>query len=45
MIAGLALPDGEWEVLVVDEHERVRTLPDGRTIHHVDNTVKLRRRS
>ncbi|MFI5952434.1 FAD-dependent oxidoreductase [Cryptosporangium sp. NPDC051539] len=44
VIAALRLPDGEWDLLVVDEHERVRTLPDGRVINHVDNTVKLRRR-
>ncbi|MFG1922223.1 FAD-dependent oxidoreductase [Cryptosporangium sp. NPDC048952] len=43
VIAGLALGDG-WEVLKTDEHARSRTFPDGRTIHHVDNTVKLRRR-
>ncbi|GAA0232427.1 NAD(P)/FAD-dependent oxidoreductase [Cryptosporangium japonicum] len=44
VIASLNLPEDDWEVLVVDEHERTRTFPDGRTIHHVDNTVKLRRR-
>ncbi|SHN43519.1 Thioredoxin reductase [Cryptosporangium aurantiacum] len=44
VIASLQLPDAEWELLVVDEHARERTLPDGRTIHHVDNTVKYRRR-
>lgn len=44
VIASLALPDGEWETLVVDEHPRVRHVPDGQVIHHVDNTVKLRRR-
>ncbi|WP_035854263.1 bifunctional NAD(P)/FAD-dependent oxidoreductase/class I SAM-dependent methyltransferase [Cryptosporangium arvum] len=44
VIASLNLPEDEWEVLVVDEHARTRTFPDGRTIHHVDNTVKMRRR-
>ncbi|GAA3392999.1 NAD(P)/FAD-dependent oxidoreductase [Cryptosporangium minutisporangium] len=45
VIASLQLPEEQWELVVVDEHQRVRTLPDGRVIHHTDNTVKYRRRS
>jgi len=45
VVASLRLPDEEWELLRLDEHKRSRVLPDGRTIHHVDNTVKLRRRA
>ncbi|WP_205718493.1 class I SAM-dependent methyltransferase [Actinomadura sp. WMMA1423] len=45
VLASLGLPDGEWEVLRSDEHERVQTAPDGRTMTRTDNTLKLRRRA
>ncbi|GAA4397454.1 hypothetical protein GCM10023088_80690 [Actinomadura verrucosospora] len=41
----LALPEGDWEVLRSDEHERVQTAPDGRTMTRTDNALKLRRRA
>ncbi|MEV0668336.1 MFS transporter [Actinomadura luteofluorescens] len=45
VLESLALPDGEWEVLRSDEHERVQTAPDGRTMTRTDNALKLRRRT
>jgi SAM-dependent methyltransferase len=39
----LDLPEGEWEVLVAEEHERTQTAPDGQTVTRTDNTLKLRR--
>lgn len=41
----LALPEDDWEVLRSDEHERVQTAPDGRTMTRTDNALKLRRRA
>jgi SAM-dependent methyltransferase len=41
----LRLADGEWEVLRSDEHERVQTAPDGRTMTRTDNALMLRRRT
>ncbi|SNR81498.1 MFS transporter [Actinomadura mexicana] len=45
VLESLALPDGDWEVLRSDEHERVQTAPDGRTMTRTDNALKLRRRA
>ncbi|MEU8120692.1 class I SAM-dependent methyltransferase [Spirillospora sp. NPDC049024] len=45
VLHSLGLPDGEWEVLRSDEHERVQTAPDGRTMTRTDNALKLRRRA
>ncbi|WP_433461359.1 MFS transporter [Spirillospora sp. CA-128828] len=45
VLESLDLPDGEWEVLRSDEHERVQTAPDGRTMTRTDNALKLRRRA
>ncbi|NDU76606.1 methyltransferase domain-containing protein [Actinomadura sp. DSM 109109] len=45
VLESLGLPDGEWEVLRSDEHERVQTAPDGRTMTRTDNALKLRRRA
>ncbi|GAA4226740.1 class I SAM-dependent methyltransferase [Actinomadura meridiana] len=44
VLASLRLPDDVWEVLVSDEHERIQTAPDGRTMTRTDNALKLRRR-
>lgn len=43
VLKSLDLPDGAWEVLLSDEHERIQTAPDGRTMTRTDNTLKLRR--
>lgn len=43
VIAQLELPEGAWEVLRAEEHERVQDRPDGRPGTRVDNTVKVRR--
>ncbi|MEU4822450.1 MFS transporter [Actinomadura sp. NPDC023710] len=45
ILASLALPDGDWEVLRSDEHERVQKAPDGRTTTRTDNALTLRRRA
>lgn len=44
VLEDLDLPDGEWEVQVCEEHERVQTAPDGRPATRTDNTLRLRRR-
>ncbi|NLU67904.1 class I SAM-dependent methyltransferase [Streptomyces sp. HNM0574] len=43
VVADLRLPEGEWEVLLSEEHERVQQRPDGTPGTRVDNTVELRR--
>lgn len=44
VVAQLELPEGEWEVLLAEEHERLRTRPDdGRPEPHADNAVKVLR--
>ncbi|PSK98930.1 methyltransferase family protein [Murinocardiopsis flavida] len=43
VLASLELPDGQWEVLHTDEHERVQTGPDGQPSTRTDNTLKIRR--
>jgi 2-polyprenyl-3-methyl-5-hydroxy-6-metoxy-1,4-benzoquinol methylase len=43
VIADLELADGEWEVLVSQEHEREQEGPDGQPTTRTDATVKLRR--
>lgn len=43
VLEDLDLPEGEWEVLVAEEHERTQTAPDGQTVPRTDNTLKLRR--
>ncbi|MEV8403175.1 class I SAM-dependent methyltransferase [Streptomyces niveus] len=45
VVASLQLPDGEWEVLLSEEHERIQTRPDGRPGTRTDNAVKVRRRA
>jgi SAM-dependent methyltransferase len=44
VLEDLDLPDGEWEVQVCEEHERVQTGPDGRPATRTDNTLRIRRR-
>ncbi|MEW1748413.1 class I SAM-dependent methyltransferase [Streptomyces angustmyceticus] len=43
VLAALGLPDGEWEVLRNEEHQRAMTGPDGQPGTRTDNTLKLRR--
>lgn len=43
VIEALNLPDGQWEVLLSEEHERVQTTPEGESFTRTDNTVKIRR--
>ncbi|MEV7969487.1 class I SAM-dependent methyltransferase [Sphaerisporangium sp. NPDC088356] len=35
--------EGEWEVLLSDEHERIQNDPDGQPTTRTDNTLKIRR--
>jgi hypothetical protein len=44
ILASLSLADGEWDVLVCEEHERIQNGPDGLPATRVDSTLKLRRR-
>ncbi|WP_330330306.1 methyltransferase domain-containing protein [Streptomyces sp. NBC_00536] len=43
VVAELELPDGAWEVLLAEEHERAQDQPDGRPGTRTDNAVKVRR--
>ncbi|MFJ7203148.1 SAM-dependent methyltransferase [Streptomyces sp. NPDC098789] len=43
VVAELELPDGAWEVLLAEEHERAQDRPDGRPGTRTDNAVKVRR--
>ncbi|MEU1625415.1 class I SAM-dependent methyltransferase [Streptomyces sp. NPDC020096] len=43
VIEALQLPEGQWEVLLKEEHERVQTGPDGQLITRTDGSVKIRR--
>ncbi|MEU1470073.1 class I SAM-dependent methyltransferase [Streptomyces sp. NPDC005761] len=44
VLAALELPDGEWDVLLSAEHERVQHDPDGNPVTRTDNALKVRRR-
>ncbi|WNI22254.1 bifunctional NAD(P)/FAD-dependent oxidoreductase/class I SAM-dependent methyltransferase [Streptomyces sp. ITFR-16] len=44
VLASLVLPEGEWEVLLSEEHERVQNDPDGNPTTRRDNALKVRRR-
>ncbi|MEU7905523.1 class I SAM-dependent methyltransferase [Actinoplanes sp. NPDC049118] len=44
VVAALELPEGEWEVLLSEAHDRLQEGPDGRPAHRTDGTVKVRRR-
>ncbi|WP_030168000.1 class I SAM-dependent methyltransferase [Spirillospora albida] len=43
VLDALELPDGEWELLLSEEHERVQKGPDGEPHTRIDNALKLRR--
>lgn len=43
VVAGLRLPEQEWELLLSGKHDRVQNGPDGRAVHRTDGTVKVRR--
>ncbi|MEV0780697.1 class I SAM-dependent methyltransferase [Streptomyces sp. NPDC050433] len=45
VVESLELPDGEWEVLLSEEHERIQIRPDGQPDTRTDNAVKIRRRA
>ncbi len=44
VVEGLALADGEWEILVSEVHDRAQVMRDGVPINRRDSTVKVRRR-
>lgn len=44
VLASLELPEGEWDVLVSAEHERIQNDPDGNPTTRTDNALKVRRR-
>ncbi|MER5280641.1 class I SAM-dependent methyltransferase [Streptomyces sp. NPDC002809] len=44
VLASLELPEGQWDVLVSAEHERVQNDPDGNPTTRTDNALKIRRR-
>jgi SAM-dependent methyltransferase len=43
VLEALELPEGQWEVLRIDEHERIQYGPDGQPTTRTDNTLKVRR--
>ncbi|WP_031091667.1 SAM-dependent methyltransferase [Streptomyces sp. NRRL S-15] len=43
VLASLELPEGEWEVLLSEEHERVQNDPEGNPTTRTDNALKVRR--
>lgn len=43
VLESLDLPEGAWEVVLTDEHERIQNDPDGRPTTRVDNTLEIRR--
>lgn len=43
VIADLQLPEGEWQVLVSEAHERSQAGPEGEPTVRTDTTVKIRR--
>ncbi|MFI8184797.1 SAM-dependent methyltransferase [Actinacidiphila glaucinigra] len=43
VLESLGLAEGEWEVVLTDEHERIQNDPDGRPTTRVDNTLEIRR--
>ncbi|MET4921761.1 methyltransferase domain-containing protein [Streptomyces sp. PSRA5] len=45
VVESLQLADGEWEVLLSEEHERIQIRPDGQPGTRTDNAVKIRRRA
>ncbi|MEU4408899.1 FAD-dependent oxidoreductase [Streptosporangium sp. NPDC023963] len=45
VLESLELPEGEWEVLLCEEHDRIQNDPDGRPTTRRDNVLKVRRSS
>jgi SAM-dependent methyltransferase len=43
VVADLQLPEGEWQVLLSETHDRDQTGPDGEPTVRPDTTVKVRR--
>ncbi|WP_069171996.1 SAM-dependent methyltransferase [Streptomyces griseus] len=43
VLASLELPEGEWEVLLGEEYERIQNDPEGNPTTRTDNVLKLRR--
>ncbi|KPC81596.1 SAM-dependent methyltransferase [Streptomyces sp. NRRL S-4] len=43
VLASLELPEGEWEVLLSEEHERLQNDPEGNPTTRTDNALKVRR--
>lgn len=43
VLVSLELPEGEWEVLLSEEHERIQNDPDGNPTTRTDNALKVRR--
>ncbi|WP_436764094.1 FAD-dependent oxidoreductase [Streptosporangium sp. V21-05] len=43
VLESLELPDGEWEVLLCEEHDRIQNDPDGQPTTRRDNVLKVRR--
>jgi SAM-dependent methyltransferase len=43
VLEALELPDGEWEALLCEEHERSQISPDGQPSIRTDNALKVRR--
>jgi SAM-dependent methyltransferase len=43
VLESLQLSQGQWEVLLCEEHERLQTAPDGSPATRTDNVVKVRR--
>ncbi|MER6831323.1 bifunctional NAD(P)/FAD-dependent oxidoreductase/class I SAM-dependent methyltransferase [Streptosporangium sp. NPDC000563] len=43
VLESLELPEGEWEVLLCEEHERIQNDPEGQPTTRTDNVLKVRR--
>jgi SAM-dependent methyltransferase len=43
VLKSLELPDGQWQVLLCEEHERIQNSPDGQPTTRTDNALKVRR--
>lgn len=43
VLASLELPEGDWEVLLSEEHERIQDDPEGNPTTRTDNALKVRR--
>jgi SAM-dependent methyltransferase len=45
VLASLELPEGAWDVLLSEEHERIQNDPEGNPTTRTDNALKLRRKA